>query len=166
MNKYKIRRILSTILIIALLYVILTVVCSAKGLASGPFQLRISEALCILPIFTPSAIPGLFLGCLTANWITGGVELDIILGSITTLVGGVGTYLLRKHRYIACVPPIIANMVILPYILINIYGLHQSFISLMLMIGISEFICVFVLGQLLVSVLKYMKLDDFIEKMR
>ncbi|MBR4018021.1 MAG: QueT transporter family protein, partial [Clostridia bacterium] len=76
---------------IAALYVALTFVSAQLGLSSGVIQLRLSEALCILPIFTPAAIPGLAIGCLLANAMTGCIVLDVILGSVATLIGAVGT---------------------------------------------------------------------------
>ena len=59
--------------VIAALYVVLTFVANALGLASHTIQVRFSEALCILPVFTPAAIPGLWIGCLLANLLTGAV---------------------------------------------------------------------------------------------
>ncbi|HOA84750.1 MAG TPA: QueT transporter family protein, partial [Bacillota bacterium] len=70
--------------IIAALYVALTFLSAAMGLASGVIQLRLSEALCVLPVFTPAAIPGLAVGCLIANFATGAVVLDVIFGSLAT----------------------------------------------------------------------------------
>lgn len=83
---------------IAALYVVLTYITNLLGLASGTIQVRFSEALCILPVFTPAAIPGLFIGCLISNLITGGIIWDIIFGSIATLLGALGTYFLRKKE--------------------------------------------------------------------
>ena len=92
---------------IAALYVVLTLAINAFGLASGAIQVRVSEALTILPYFTPAAIPGLFIGCLLSNTITGCALFDIIFGSIATLLGAVGTYLLRRHNNIHFSPTII-----------------------------------------------------------
>ena len=69
---------------IAAIYVVLTVFISAFNLASGAIQVRISEALTILPVFTPEAIPGLFLGCLISNLVTGCMPLDVVFGSLAT----------------------------------------------------------------------------------
>ena len=102
---------------IAALYVVLTLAINAFGLASGAIQVRVSEALTILPYFTPAAIPGLFIGCLLSNTITGCALFDIIFGSIATLLGAVGTYLLRRHKWLAPVSPIIANTIIVPFVL-------------------------------------------------
>ena len=84
--------------VIAALYVVLTFVANALGLASHTIQVRFSEALCILPVFTPAAIPGLWIGCLLANLLTGAVIYDVIFGSIATLLAAVCTYLLRNHK--------------------------------------------------------------------
>ena len=108
--------------VIAALYVVLTLLANALGLSSYSIQVRFSEALCILPFFTPAAIPGLWIGCLTANLMTGAIIWDIVFGSIATLIGAVGTYLLRKHKVACTLPPVIANMVIVPWVLRYGYG--------------------------------------------
>ena len=104
--------------LVAAVYVVVTLIFSAFGLSSNIIQIRLSEALCIMPCFCPAAVPGLFLGCLISNLITGAGIFDIIFGSLATLVGAIGTYLLRKHRWLAPVPAIIANALIIPAILI------------------------------------------------
>mgnify|MGYP000880325506 CR=1 FL=1 len=96
--------------VIAALYVVLTFVANALGLASHTIQVRFSEALCILPVFTPAAIPGLWIGCLLANLLTGAVIYDVIFGSIATLLAAVCTYLLRNHKIACTFPPVIFNM--------------------------------------------------------
>ena len=102
---------------IAALYAVLTFLANALGLASGAIQVRFSEALCILPFFTPAAIPGLFTGCLLSNILTGCALPDIIFGSIATLTGALGSYALRRQKWLVPVPPILANAVIVPFIL-------------------------------------------------
>ena len=97
---------------IAAIYVALTFVSSSLGLASGTIQVRISEALCVLPVFTTAAVPGLWLGCFLANLLTGCMLVDVICGSIATLIGAVGTYLLRNHKLACTIPPVLANMII------------------------------------------------------
>ena len=88
---------------IAALYVVLTHVANMLGLANYVVQVRFSEALTILPFFTPAAIPGLFIGCIIANITTGCMLLDTIFGSIATLLGALGTYFiahgLKKVSY-------------------------------------------------------------------
>ena len=85
--------------VIAALYVVLTLFANALGLANYSIQVRFSEALTILPYFTPAAIPGLFIGCLLSNMLTGAAVLDVIFGSIATLIGAIGTRLLRRSKW-------------------------------------------------------------------
>lgn len=139
--------------IIAALYVVLTFIANSLGLASGAIQIRISEALTILPAFTPAAIPGLFIGCLISNIITGGVIWDVIFGSIATLIGAIGTYALRKHKWLAPIPPILANVIIVPFVLVYAYGATEALPYLMLTVGIGEIISAGVLGILLYTTL-------------
>ena len=131
--------------IIAALYVVLTLITSLVGLASGAVQIRISEMLCILPVFLPEAIPGLTLGCLIANLTSGGLAaLDIIFGTLATLIGAIGAYLLRrlppKFIWVATLPNIIANTLILPPVIIYAYGSEESYLFITLSIFISQLI--------------------------
>ncbi len=139
---------------IAALYTVLTIFIAAFNLASGAVQVRISEALCILPIFTPAAVPGLTVGCLLSNLITGCALPDVIFGSLATLIGAIGTRLLKEHRYLASLPPILSNTVIVPFILKYAYGLEGALYYFALTVGIGEIISCFVLGQLLITALK------------
>lgn len=139
--------------IIAALYVVLTLAAQLLGLASGAIQVRFSEALTILPVFTSAAIPGLAIGCLISNIIAGGVIWDIIFGTFATLIGAVGTYILRKHRWASPIPPIVANAVIVPFVLIYAYGATEALPFLMLTVGIGEVISAGVLGTVLLKTL-------------
>ncbi len=139
--------------LIAALYVVLTYVVNLFGLANGAIQVRLSEALCILPIFTPAAIPGLFVGCLLSNTLTGCMALDIVFGSLATLVGALGTYLLRKTRFIFTLPPVIANMLVVPLVLRYVYGLGDAYWYLVVTVGIGEIISICGLGMLLKATL-------------
>lgn len=143
---------------IAALYVVLTLVANALGLANYAIQVRFSEALTILPYFTPAAIPGLFLGCLISNLLTGGAVLDVIFGSLATLLGAVGTYLLRKNKWLTPIPPIVANILIVPYVLAYVYKFEGSIPYFMVTVGIGEIISCGILGMILLNVLqKYRK---------
>ena len=95
---------------IASIYVVLTFIFAP--ISFGEVQIRIAEMLTVLPIFTPAAIPGLFVGCIIGNIAGGALLPDIIFGSIATLIGAVGTYMLKKlPKLIAVLPPIVANTV-------------------------------------------------------
>ena len=137
---------------IAAVYVVLTTVFAAFSF--GEVQVRISEALTILPVFTPAAIPGLFVGCLISNFLGGAILLDVIFGSIATLIGAVGTYMLRKHPWAAPLPPILANTVIVPFVLKYAYGTEGMLWYFMLTVGLGEVIVCGVLGSLLRVALK------------
>ncbi|MBE6861673.1 MAG: QueT transporter family protein [Ruminococcus sp.] len=140
--------------IIAALYVALTHISNMAGLASGAVQIRLSEALTILPVFTPAAIPGLFIGCLISNLTTGCIPWDIVGGSMATLIGALGTYALRNHSYAAPVPPILANMIIVPFVLAYAYQFEGTIPYFMLTVGIGEVICCGIMGMLLMTALK------------
>ena len=96
------------------------------------FRIEFISKLTILPVFTPAAIPGLFIGCLIGNILGGAILPDIILGSIATLIGAILTYLLRKRNQFLCIlPPIISNIVIVPLILKFAYGINLPIAFLM-----------------------------------
>lgn len=139
---------------IAALYVVLTYLANSLGLANNVVQVRFSEALTILPYFTPAAIPGLFIGCLTSNLLTGCHFLDVIFGSIATLIGAVFTYKLRSNKWLAPIPPIVANVMIVPYVLRYAYGLIDVplWISA-ITVGTGEIISCGILGMLLLFTL-------------
>ena len=140
--------------IIAALYVALTLLANAFGLASGAIQVRISEALTILPVFTASAIPGLTLGCVLANLITGCAAWDVVFGSLATLIGAVGTWLLRKKPLVAWIPPVVSNMGIVPIVLQKVYGVPDAWWYLVLTVGAGEVISCGILGMMLYHALK------------
>ena len=136
---------------IAALYVVLTMLFAP--ISFKEVQVRISEALTILPLFTPAAIPGLFVGCLISNILGGGILWDIIFGSIATLLGAIFGYMLRRNKWLVPVPAIVANTIIVPLVLRFGYGVNLPFILLVLSIAAGEFLSCFVLGELLAKVL-------------
>ncbi|HOO28952.1 MAG TPA: QueT transporter family protein, partial [Lachnospiraceae bacterium] len=134
----------------------------ALGLSNGVIQVRFSEALTILPYFTPLAIPGLFVGCLISNLLTGCMPLDVIFGSLATLLGAIGTgfigKLSRKQagskkdstiKWLAPIPPIVANTLIVPFILAYVYQFEGSIPYFMLTVGLGEVISCGILGMIL-----------------
>ncbi len=140
--------------IIAALYVVLTLVSNAFGLANGAIQVRISEALTVLPVFTSAAIPGLFAGCIISNTLTGAVLPDIIFGSLATLAAGIVTYRIRHlNRFLAPVPPILANTLVVPFVLRYAYGAEDAIPFMMLTVFAGEFISCGVLGMMLYPVM-------------
>ena len=139
---------------IAALYVVLTVIAAQFNLASGAIQVRFSEALTILPVFTVAAVPGLTVGCVLANLLTGCALWDVVFGSLATLIGAVGTRLLRKKPYVAWIPPVVSNMAIVPIVLMKVYGVEDAWWYLVCTVGVGEIISCGVLGLLLYKSLK------------
>lgn len=138
--------------VIAALYVILTFIASLFGLSSGVIQLRLSEMLTILPAFTPCAIPGLFIGCVLSNLLTGCAPWDVVFGSFATLLGAVGTYVLKQKsvpKWLLTLPPIIANTIIVPFVLAYVYGAEGTIPFFMLTVGIGEILSCGILGMLI-----------------
>jgi len=146
--------------VIAAIYVVLTFVANAFGLANYAIQVRFSEALTILPFFTPVAIPGLFIGCILSNLLTGCMPLDVVFGSLATLIGAIGTYALRRFsahkvtKFLTPLPPIVANTLIVPYVLSSVYEFEGSISYFMLTVGIGELISCGILGLMLLFTLQ------------
>lgn len=139
---------------IAAIYVVLVMIFQYTSF--GFIQFRIAEALTILPYFTPAAIPGLFIGCILANLLGGSILADIVFGSIATLIGAVGTYLAgRIHaKWLAPIPPIVANALIIPFVLKFGYGDTAAIPYMMFTIGVSEIIICGVIGLILLAILE------------
>ena len=146
---------------IAALYVVLTMIANAFGLANYAIQVRFSEGLTILPYFTPAAIPGLFAGCLISNILTGAMPLDVVFGSLATLIGALGTYFLRKWKWFAPIPPIIANIIIVPLVLSYVYHAEGTLPYFMVTVGIGEIISCGVIGMSLLFALEKYKKELF-----
>lgn len=148
------------------------------SLAWGPVQFRISEALVVLALFTPDAIPGLTLGCVVANAaniVLGGTGtlglLDVVFGSFATFVGAYFTWKFRNKPVVAVLGPVLANALIVPAYLpvmlagIGFYTIPFTSISLegsyplmylfgLISTGLGEAVVLYVLGMPLASALK------------
>lgn len=148
--------------VIAALYTVLTV-CLAP-VSSGVIQVRISEAMTILPCFTPAAIPGLFLGCLISGFLTG-LPLDAIVGSLATLAAAILTYFLskviksRRLVWLCALPPVICNAIAIPFVLKYVYLYEGALWYFVLTVGAGEIISAGILGMLL-----YKALTPFFKK--
>ena len=147
-------RLLCEAALIAAIYVILTYLCAAVGMSSGAIQLRLSEALCVLAIFTPAAVPGVALGCFTANLLTGCALWDIVFGTLASLIGMLGCRAMKKFPYLAPAPYALANMIVIPFVVKLVYGAPEALPFLFLTVGIGEIISVFAVGIPLYLVLK------------
>ncbi len=135
--------------VIAALYAALTVVFAP--ISFGMMQVRIAEVLTILPMFTPAAVPGLFVGCVIANVFGGAAIPDVIFGSIATLIGAIGSRMLRKSRWLVPLPPIAANTLIVPFVLRYAYGVGGALPALAMFVAAGEVISCYLLGELLIA---------------
>lgn len=141
--------------LIAAAYIGLTMISNLLNLAFGPVQLRISEALTVLPVFTPAAIPGLVLGCFISNIISPMGAVDMIFGTGATLAAAVLTYLLRKIcvrglPVLSFLSPVVLNAVIIG-LEIDIFFLPEGaavwgFVSSAATVGLGELAACFLLG--------------------
>ena len=141
---------------IAAIYVVLTYVFAP--ISFSEIQVRIAEALTILPVFVPAAVPGLFIGCILGNLLGGALIPDIIFGSLATLIGAFFTWKLRKcSPFLAPVPPILSNTLIIPFVLRYAYSINLPIPLMMLTVGIGEVLSCGVLGMLLYYALRRRK---------
>jgi uncharacterized membrane protein len=139
--------------LIAALYAALTLLLAP--ISYGPIQLRLSEALTVLPILLPQAVPGLFVGCLIANLYTG-MLTDILFGSLATLLAAIGTYLLRKKPLLAAACPVVSNGVIVGLVLAKSFSL--PILLTMGEVALGELGAV-LLGFVLLSAIKRTRID-------
>ena len=155
-NTYRRARFLTHAAMIAAIYVALTWLSALVGLSGmGAIQLRLSEALCVLPYFTAAAIPGVSVGCLLANLLTGAALPDVIFGTLATVIGAFGTYFLRRFRFLAAVPPIVANTLIVPFVIRYAYlDVSESLPFLFLTVGLGEILSIGIFGTLLLLALE------------
>ena len=137
--------------IIAALYVVLTLIFAP--ISFGAVQVRIAEALTILPLFTPTAIPGLFVGCILANLLGGAIALDVVFGSLATLIGAAIGYVLRRNRWLVPIPAVVSNGVIVPLVLRYGYNVDMPLPLIALYVVLGEIVGCYILGELLAGVL-------------
>lgn len=150
-NDMKKIRFLCEAAIIAAMYTAITIIIPG---GSGQIQIRVSEALTILPFFTPAAIPGLFIGCLTANLIVGAGPLDVIFGSLATLAAAYATCKMPK-KYLAPLPPVIINAVVVAAVLK--FAVNAPFVITMGFVALGELVACYILGYPLILLLEKYK---------
>lgn len=148
---------LATAGVIAALYAVLAYFASIFGIAYGPIQCRFSEALCVLPFLFPAATPGLFVGCLVANLLSPYGALDIIFGSLATLLAAVWTQH-THHKWLAPLPPVLCNAAIVGAVIsFQETGFTGAFAGAFaynaVTVGVGEAIACYVLGGVLLAVL-------------
>ncbi len=134
---------------IAALYAVLTV--AMAPISYGPVQLRVSEALTLLPWYLPEAVPGLFVGCVVANFFGGYGLVDMVAGSCATLIAAILTR--RAHKlWLAALPPVLANMLIIGtmlHLLIDV-----PLVMTCVYVGLGEACACYILGVPLMKILE------------
>ena len=150
---------LITAAVIAAVYATLTLI--LMPISYGVMQVRVSEALTILPYFTPAAIPGLFIGCLVANIVGPNGILDIVLGSSASLIAAVLSYMLRGKPLLVPMPPVVINALVIGPMLKYVYGIDIPLIFCILWVGLGQLIACYGIGY---PLLRYLKRYHFIFK--
>lgn len=142
--------------IIAALYAVLSYFSSVFGIAFGPVQCRFSEALCVLPFLTPAAVPGLFVGCLVSNLLSPYGALDIVFGSLATLLAALWTAKVRRP-WLAPLPPVVCNALLVGAVITVQQVPSELFLGTFaynaLTVGLGEALACYALGGLLLKVL-------------
>ena len=139
--------------IIAAVYALLTIFLAP--ISSGLIQCRVAEAMSVLPYFTFSAVPGLFIGCLIANLLTGAPIYDVLFGSLATLLAAYITFAMRKRvsKYLAPLPSVVVNALVVGWLLTYVYQVGVSFWVAAGYVAIGQAIACFALGIPLMSLL-------------
>ena len=138
--------------VIAAIYAVVTLMPGINMFSYGPVQFRVSEALTVLPIFTPWAIPGLTVGCFISNILSSVGPLDMVFGTIATLLASVCTYYLRKmSKFVSVLPAVILNGVIIGFMITYFYmdtagNFMKVFLYNMATVSIGEFAVCYILG--------------------
>ena len=145
--------------VIAALYVALTLMSAIFGLDSKAIQVRFSEALCVLPIYTSAAVPGVTVGCFIYNLFFGVSPLDTVFGTLATLIGATCTYYIRvfhKHPLLAGIPTVISNTLIIPFVIV--FAFSDGNLALlpftMLTVALGEIVSCMILGTVLLAALR------------
>ena len=150
--------------LVAAAYTVWSLISGSLGLASGAIQVRLSEALCVLPYFSFAAVPGLAVGCFLSNLLMGCAPWDIVFGTLATLIGAIGTGLMRKTKKsgIAWIPPVVSNVLIIPPVLVWVYGVETAYPLLLLSVAAGEVIACGLLGRLVMQAARRLEHKSFL----
>lgn len=140
--------------IIAAVYALLTIFLAP--ISSGLIQCRVAEAMSVLPYFTFSAVPGLFIGCLLANLLTGAPAYDVVFGSLATLLAAYVTYFLRRRapKWLAPLPSVVINALVVGALLTFVYDVGVRYWIAAGYVAIGQAIACFALGLPLMTLLE------------
>ena len=140
--------------VIAAIYAALTI--ALAPISYGPMQVRISEALTVLPVFTPAAIPGLFIGCFVSNIVGPYGAVDMICGSLATLIAALLTYKLKKKIWLAPLPPVVVNGIVIGCMLHFAYGV-PNLPACMAWVAVGEAVACYAIGMPLIKLFEKYK---------
>lgn len=132
--------------LIAAIYTALCLILHPISFGFAGIELRVSEALTLMPVIMPAAVPGLFIGCLLANLLGGATMLDVVFGSLTTLVAAVLTRKCRNRPVLAAFWPVILNAVVIGALLRYAYGVAMPLWLCMVSIGAGQAVACYALG--------------------
>ena len=132
--------------LVAAIYAALTLLLQPISFGFGGVQLRVSEALTLLPVLMPASVPGLFVGCLLANLLGGATTLDVVFGSLTTLAAALLTRKWRDRPLLAAFPPVILNALVVGSLLRYAYGVAMPLWLCMLSVGLGQAAACYALG--------------------
>ncbi|MEG2701379.1 MAG: QueT transporter family protein [Clostridia bacterium] len=141
--------------IVAALYCGLTL--AFQAISFGALQFRVSEALTLLAALFPQAVPGLALGCLLSNLLGGANVYDIVFGTLATLMAAMLTWQLRRNVWLAALPPVLVNAVVVGLILTYAYGINALALN-MLTVGVGQAVVCYALGVPMLKGLKRLDL--------
>jgi len=146
--------------IIAALYAALTL--GFQAISYGAAQFRVSEAMTLLPVLFPEAVPGLTIGCLISNLFNpmGATVYDIVFGTLATLLAGILTWKIKGNVWLKALPPVLCNAVIVGLVLTYAYGIDVLWMN-MLTVGLGEAAVCYVLG---VPLIKLLQRQHFLKK--
>jgi uncharacterized membrane protein len=147
--------------VIAALYTALTLV--FQPISFGALQLRISEAFTLLPVLFPEAVPGLAVGCLLSNLLAGANPYDVVFGTLATLLAALLTRRLRKNVWLAALPPVVCNGVIIGLVLTYAYGIDALWLNI-LTVSLGQAAVCYALGVPMVKTLERMGMPELINQ--
>ena len=138
--------------LIAAVYAVLTLLLKPFGF--GVIQFRIAEVLTVLPAILPSSIPGLFIGCILANFFGGFGPIDIIFGSLATLIAAFSTHFLRRSKFLFPLPPAVFNGLIVGSYIYLLFDKTYPWLLTVSFIALSELVICYLLGLPLITFIK------------
>jgi uncharacterized membrane protein len=145
--------------LIAAIYSVLSLVFAP--ISAGPIQVRIAEALCVLPYFTVAAIPGLFVGCIISNcFVSGMIWADIVFGSLATLIAAILAFALRRFKCLVPLPAVVLNALVVPFVLKYGYGFGDALWFMALTVGLGQICACYGLGLPLLITLERSRVFD------